>query len=143
MKRIKILFGTLLILMLGVFCIQSCENEPPIPACERDKVGTVDVINSTGYRIKTDVTWGSVTNNNEMWLNNRASYLYRDIPAGGIEIWIKFDGGSWAYDYENLSVCENLKFTWYLDARKSVNDCPFLLDIGNGQLVKPKLKDKY
>jgi len=137
----KITFIAVLILLMGVMF--SCEKEDPIPYCEEHNVGTVEVKNSTGYNIWTDVTWGDVIVNYETRVSNGGSYTYNDIPAGRIEIWISFNGSDWYFEYESLSACEEMTFTWYLDtgARKSAGS-PFVLDIGDGNLVSPTLKDK-
>jgi len=141
MKRIKIIFGIWLVLMMGIFIMQSCETEPPRPQCEIDNVGTVTVKNSTGYNVWVDVTWGNVTENYEKLLYNGNSYKYNQIPAGSIEIWVSFDGNDWAYNYVSLSACEDLTYTWYLSARKSTG-CPFVAYI-NGEEVYPVLKQKH
>jgi len=141
MKRIRFIFTLWVVLMGAVFIIQSCETEPPVPPCERDRVGTVTVKNSTGYNIWTDVTWGNVIENYEKLLYNGNSYKYNNIPAGSIEIWASFDGDDWYYNYESLSSCEDLTYTWYLSNAKSTGS-PLLLDIGNGELVEPTLKVK-
>jgi len=127
--------------MVGIFAFQSCEKEPPIPACERDRVGTVTVKNSTGYNIWTDVTWGNVVENYEKLLYNGNSYKYNQIPAGSIEIWVSFDGQDWSYNYESLSSCEDMTYTWYLSSRKSAGVCPFYTYI-NGEEIIPTLKQK-
>ena len=140
MKKFKAVLLIWAALMAGVFIMQSCEKEPPRPQCEIDNVGTVTVKNSTGYNILTDVTWGNVVENYEKLLYNGNSYKYSQIPAGSIEIWVSFDGSDWYYEYESLSACEDMTFTWYLDARKSTG-CPFVLYI-NGEEIKPILKQK-
>ena len=143
MRKIKLLFGTWLIMMMGVFLIQSCKVEPPIPACERDNVGTVDVKNNTGYSIWTDVTWGNVVENYEKRLSNGSHYKYTQVPAGSIEIWVSFDGSDWSFNYENLSACEDMTFTWYLSARKAANGCPFVTYLPDGTSVVPIKKEKH
>jgi len=141
MKRIKFIFTLWVVLMGAVFIIQSCETEPPIPPCERDNVGTVTVKNSTGYSIWTDVTWGNVTENYEKRVSNGSSTKYSNIPAGSIEIWVSFDGSDWVFNYEHLSACEDMTYTWYLSARKSTG-CPFMTYI-DGKEVYPVLKQKH
>jgi len=140
MKRLLLFVFALSFLLTGVATFTGCEVEPPVPPCERDNVGTVTVKNSTGYKIWTDVTWGNVTENYEKLLYNGNSYKYSNIPAGSIEIWASFDGNDWYYDYENLSACEDLTFTWYLSARKSTA-APFVSYI-NGEEIIPTLKEK-
>ena len=155
MNRKEFLKGLTGIFATGaLFAVAACEKEPPIPACERDRVGTVTVKNSTGYKIWTDVTWGNVVENYEKLLYNGNSYKYTQIPAGSIEIWVSFDGQDWYYEYESLSACEDMTFTWYLNARKSApsdfdahitslkGECPFQLATPKGELVTPQLKVK-
>jgi len=143
MNRKEFLKGLTGIFATGaLFAVAACEKEPPIPACERDRVGTVTVKNSTGYNIWTDVTWGNVVENYEKLLYNGNSYKYNQIPAGSIEIWVSFDGQDWYYEYENLSACEDMTFTWYLTALKSAGECPFHGMTPDGELVTPKLKIK-
>lgn len=129
-------FGIILLTLATLFIVASCETEPPIPYCEEHNVGTTTVKNSTGYNIWTDVTWGNVVENYEKLLYNGNSYKYSDVPAGTIEIWVSFDGSDWYYEYENLSACEDLTYTWYLSSRKSTG-LPFELMI-NGQTLKAK-----
>ena len=142
MKRIKFIFTLWLVLMGAVLVIESCETEPPIPPCERDRVGTVTVKNNTGYSIWTDVTWGNVVENYEKRLYNGNSYKYTNVPAGTVEIWVSFDGDDWYFEYENLSSCEDMTYTWYLNARKSTNDCPFVGYGPDGKEVIPVKKEK-
>ena len=143
MKRIKILFGIWLVLMMGVFVIQSCEEpEPPRPDCEINNYGSVTVRNSTGYNVWVDVTWGNITENYEKLLYNGNSYKYTRVHAGSIEIWITFDGSNWSYNYESLSPCEDMIYTWYLSGKKSAGECPFVLILPNGEEVIPTLKEK-
>ena len=145
MKRIKFI-AVLALLMVFTF---GCEKEDPIPPCEANKVGTVTVVNSTGLIIWTDVTWGDVAKNYEKRLSVGSSYEYSNVPASGhpesnggtIEIWVSLDGQEWYYEYENLVPCEDMTFTWYLNARKSTG-CPFVLVLPNGDHVIPKLKIK-
>jgi len=141
MKRSLFLLTFVLSIFAGAIFFQSCETEPPIPPCERDNVGTVTVKNSTGYSVWVDVTWGNVVENYEKLLYNGNTYKYNNIPAGGIEIWVSFDNDDWYYEYENLSACEDMTFTWYLNARKSTGSCPFILLV-NGEEVQPILKTK-
>jgi hypothetical protein len=122
---------TVLAITIGLF-FTGCEKE----------IGTVTVLNETGYEIWTDVTWGDVVENYEKRLSDGASYKYNDIPAGSIEVWISFDGSDWYYEYENLSIGEDMLYTWYLSARKAANGCPFVLILPNGQHVIPTLKTK-
>jgi len=142
MKKFKAVLLIWATLMAGVFIMQSCEKEPPRPQCEIDNVGTVTVKNSTGYNIWTDVTWGNVVENYEKLLYNGNSYKYSQIPAGSIEIWVSFDGSDWYYEYENLSACEDMTFTWYLSARKSTGP-PFVLYGPDGKEIIPTLKEKH
>ena len=135
MKKILLKF-VLVLAVLGLTTFTSCEIEPPTPACESENFGWVTVKNSTGHNCWVDVTWGSVVENYEKLLYNGNSHKYNNIPAGGIEIWISFDGNDWYYEYENLSACEDMNYTWYLNARKSIS---LLM---NGQDVKPMLKIK-
>jgi len=140
MKKILLKFA-LALAFIGAIVITSCVKEPPRPQCEIDNVGTVTVKNSTGYNVWVDVTWGNVVENYEKLLYNNNTYKYTNIPAGSIEIWVSFDGNDWYYEYENLSACENMTYTWYLSARKSTG-CPFVLYI-NGEEVIPVLKEKH
>ena len=142
MKKISVL-STIFALFIGLtFFLTSCEPpEPPRPQCEIDNVGTVTVKNSTGYNIWTDVTWGNVVENYEKLLYNGNSYKYSNIPAGSIEIWVSFDGNDWYYEYESLSACEDMTFTWYLNSRKSANGCPFTAYV-NGKEVELTRKTK-
>lgn len=140
----KKIIGIITVLLFTTFSFMSCEKEPPIPACESGKVGTVDVYNSTGYNIMSDVTWGDVVENYEAWINNGSHKLYSNVPAighpqsdgGTIEIWVSFDGDDWYFEYENLSPCEDMNFTWYLNARKSTG-LPFDLMV-NGITLEAK-----
>jgi len=133
-----------------LFSIAGCTKEDPIPTCERDKVGSVTVKNSTGYTVEVDVTWGNVVENYEKTLYNGNSYKYNSVPAAGhpesfggqIEIWVSFDGSDWYYEYENLSPCEDMTFTWYLSARKSAGTCPFVSYDPDGKEIIPTLKQK-
>ena len=122
MKKIKAIFAVWLILMTGIFIIQSCEKVDPRPPCEINNVGTTTVKNSTGYNVWVDVTWGNITENYEKLLYNGNSYKYSNVPAGSIEIWVSFDGNDWYYEYYNLKACEDLTYTWYLSARKSTGE---------------------
>jgi len=142
MKKIKIIFLAWAVLMSTVFIIQSCEKEPPRPDCEVNRYGDVTVKNSTGYNIWVDVTWGNVVENYEKLLYNGNSYKYNEIPAGSIEIWVSFDGNDWYYEYESLSSCESMTYTWYLSSRKSAGDCPFYTYAKNGMRIEPTLKVK-
>jgi len=83
-----------------------------------------------------------MSENYEKLLYNGNSYKYTRVQAGSIECWVSFDGYDWAYNYESLSSCEDLTYTWYLTGKKSANGCPFVLDIGNGELVEPNLVTK-
>jgi len=141
MKKILLKFA-LALAFIGAIVISSCEKEPPRPQCEIDNVGTVTVKNSTGYNVWVDVTWGNVVENYEKLLYNGNSYKYNQIPAGSIEIWVSFDGSDWSYNYENLSACENMTYTWYLSGKKSAGECPFVLLLPNGEEVVPTLKVK-
>ena len=122
----------LVLALLGV--TMGCEKEP---YCEREHVGIVTVENLTTYPADVDVTWGDVVENYEVWLNNGESHTYLDVRAGTIEIWIRFEGEEWQYQYEDLGVCEDMTFTWYLSARKSANGCPFVLALPDGRMVIP------
>jgi len=133
----------------ALFTVSGCTEDPIIESCQRDKVGTVTVKNSTGYTIYTDVTWGDYVDNYEKRLSNGSSYKYNNVAASGhpesysgrIEIWASFDGDDWYYEYENLTPCENLTFTWYLSASKSTSPS-LILATPNGELVTPTLKQK-
>ena len=140
MKRIKFIFSLWLVLMMGVFIIQSCETEPILDPCERDQVGTVTVKNSTGYSIWTDVTWGNVVENYEKRVSNGSSTKYSNVPAGSIEIWVSFDGSDWAFNYEHLSACEDMTYTWYLTSTKSTERIPYTFV--NGEQVYAVQKEK-
>jgi len=136
--------------LIGAMIITSCETEPTISACERDKVGTVTVKNSTGYVIYTDVTWGDYVENYEKRVSNGSSTKYTNVAASGhpesysgrIEIWVSWDGDNWSFNYENLSPCEDLTYTWYSSSAKSTGSCPFVLMLPNGDTVEPTLKAK-
>lgn len=141
MKKIKFIFALWVVLMGAVFVIQSCETEPIVPACERDRVGTVTVKNSTGYNVWVDVTWGDVVENYEKLLYNGNTYKYNSIPAGSIEIWVSFDGNDWYYEYESLSSCEDMTYTWYLTSNKSTG-CPFVGYGPDGEKIIPIMKEK-
>ena len=140
MKRIRILFLVWIVAMTGIFVMNSCED---VPLCEREHVGMVTVENKTGYDAMTDITWGDVIENDEVWLNPEDSYTYYDIPAGTIEIWLSYDGVEWVYNYESLGVCEHLTYRWYLNSLKSANGCPFVLYLPDGTTVVPERKDKH
>ena len=142
MKKFRAILLIWAVLMAGVFIMESCEKPDPRPACEIENIGTVTVKNSTGYNVWVDVTWGNVVENYEKLLYNGNSYKYSQIPAGSIEIWVSFDGQDWYYEYENLSACEDMTFTWYLNARKSANGCPFVMYGPDGKEITPKLKQK-
>ena len=142
MKKIRKVFTSWLILVMSIIIIQSCVKEPPLPQCEIDNVGTVTVKNSTGYNVWVDVTWGSYATNYEKLLYDNSSYKYSNVPAGNIECWATLDNVNWYYEYENLSVCEDMTYTWYLTNKKSANDCPFVIDIGDGNLYVPIKKEK-
>jgi len=125
---------------MGVFTFIGCETEPVRPDCEINNYGSVTVKNSTGYNVWVDVTWGNITENYEKLLYNGGSYKYSKVPAGSIEIWITFDGSDWYYEYESLSSCEDMTYTWYLTGKKSTG-CPFVAYI-NGEEIVPTLKTK-
>lgn len=127
----------LVLALLGVAI--SCEK---IPYCEREHVGITTVENLTGYPADVDVTWGDVEINYEVFLYDGESHTYYDIPAGIIEIWIKFEGEEWQYQYEDLGVCEDMTFRWYVSARKSANGSPFVLALPDGRMVVPTKKSK-
>ena len=149
-KSLKSLVATTVLLLmsmsLGLMTVAtfiSCEKEDPIPPCQQNKVGKVIVKNSTGYNVWVDVTWGDVVENYEKLLYNGNSFPYENVPAAGhvqsnggtIEIWVSFDGQDWYYEYENLSPCEEMTFTWYLNARKSASDCPIVVYGPNGDEI--------
>ena len=143
MKRRKT-FSLLLVfaLFFGVLAFfTSCEDPiPPRPDCEINQYGSVIVKNATGYLVTVDVTWGSISTNYEKMLYNNDSYKYSHVPAGGIEIWISFGDNDWAWNNEYLSACEDMTYTWYLSGKKGIGESPFVLDIGNGELVTPTLR---
>jgi len=120
----------------------SCEKVDPRPACEIGNYGSVTVKNSTGYNVWVDVTWGNVVENYEKLLYNGNTYKYNEVPAGSIEIWVSFDGNDWYYEYEGLSACEAMTYTWYLTSKKSANGCPFVLILPDGKEVTPTMKEK-
>ena len=151
LRRIAAALFVLALFCGMLFTLTSCEPPPPpIPECEKYHEGTVTVENSTGYSIWTDVTWGNVVENYEKLLYNGNSYKYTQVPASGhpdsnggtIEIWVSFDGQDWSFNYENLSPCENMTYTWYLSARKAANGCPFVVIDSNGKEHIPTLKSK-
>ena len=129
MKKILLKFA-LALAFIGAIIISSCEKKPVIPPCERDNVGTVTVVNRTGYSIWVDVTWGNIVENYEKLLNNNGSYKYSEIPAGSIEIWAKIS--SWEYDVEYLNACENMTYTWTLAKSGDVKSAELMLEISDG-----------
>jgi len=118
-----------------------CEKEL-IPYCEREHVGIVTVENHTGYPADVDVTWGDIEINYEAFLYHGDSHTYLDIYAGIIEIWIRFEGEEWQYEYHDLTICEHLTFTWLPQVLKSTNGCPFVLTLPDGRTVIPTKKNK-
>jgi len=126
-----------LLLVVGLLVIGCEDPPPPVPYCEQNNIGTVTVKNETGYTIYTDVTWGSYDTNYEKMLYDNGSYKYTKVPAGSIEIWITFDGDDWSWNRENVSACEDMTYRWYIATKKATNGCPFIIDIGNGELVVP------
>lgn len=134
---------TLVIGLFTLFVFNSCEKPPPPkPQCEIDNVGTVTVKNSTGYNAWVDVTWGNVIENYEKLVYNGGSYKYTQIPAGSIEIWISFDKDDWFFEYESLSACEDMTFTWYLNARKSTESGVLVQNDLTGETFTAIRKDK-
>ena len=124
-------------IILAIFSIiLSCN---PKPECEVEYWGDVIVENQTGYSIWTDVTFNDVDINHEEYLRDRTSYRYMYVPSGSIEIWLSYDGNDWVWEYENLSACEELTFTWYSTNKKSGS---FILKLPNGLLVEPNVKEK-
>lgn len=122
-----------------VLALLGCEKEP---YCEREHVGIVTVENLTTYPADVDVTWGGVIENYEVWLKDGDSYTYLDVPAEIIEIWIRFEGEEWQYQYEELGACEDMTFTWHLNTLKSANGSPFVLALPDGRMVVPTKKNK-
>jgi hypothetical protein len=128
--------------LAGLSALKSCDVEPILEHCESNHYGSVLVKNNTGYKIYTDVTWGSYNTNDERVLYVGGQTKYNEVKSGSIEIWVSFDGNDWSYNYENLSDCEDLTYTWYLSARKSANDCPFYGIDPEGNKVIPTRKQK-
>jgi len=114
MKNLLLKFA-LALAFIGAIIISSCGS-----SCEVGNYGSVTVKNETGYKIWVDVTWGNVVENYEKLLSDGSSYKYTKIPAGSIEIWGAFSTSDWAYNVENLSSCENLTYTWYLNKSVSI-----------------------
>jgi len=145
MKRIK--FIAVLVLLIG-FAF-SCEDpEPPKPACEVNKTGTVLVENNTGYTGEFDVTWGDVVENYEKTLYDGKTYLYTEIPASGhpesdngqIELWVRLTVGGgvwtdWMFNVEYLSPCEEMEYRWYLSSSKSTSLNVMIEVTKNGEVV--------
>jgi hypothetical protein len=142
----------LTLLIFAMFCgplftLSSCEKEPPVPACELNKVGTVIVENDTGYPGDFDVTWGDVVENYEKYIYDGSSYTYNNIPAyghsesygGQIELWVNLKVGStwtdWMYRTENLSPCEDMTYRWYLSSSKSSEIQVFMDVIRDGVVI--------
>ena len=148
MKKVlkKLSFIAIVMFMTSVV-MTSCKKEPIREQCEIDNVGTVDVFNDTGWPGEVDVTWGTATENYEKYLYDGGSYLYTNVEAGSIEIWISLDLGGgvwtdWVYNVENLSACEAMQYTWFLSSTKSSEPMP-LLDLGNGKIGVPTRKVKH
>ncbi len=122
------------IMFLGMtISLQSCKKEE----------GTVTVKNETGWTIWTDVTWADFVENYEKRLSDGSSYKYDPVPAGTIEIWIRFDDTDWSYNTEHLGIDEDMLYTWYLSRKKAANGCPFVLELPDGRRVVPELKVKH
>ena len=139
----KILLGLVLGLFV-LFAFDFCTKAPPPkPDCEINSYGSVHVANQTGYDLWVDVTWGNVVENDEYKLRPGNARKYTKIPAGNIEIWASFDGNSWIYDIDNLSVCEDMTFTWYLNNAKSTEKTLFLRNDVTGEELNPTRKDKH
>jgi hypothetical protein len=129
------------ILILAVFLMFTNCRKESIPSCEIEGYGWVTIVNKTGYDASVDVTWIRYDENFEVFLGHNEQFTYDEIPSGRIKVWITFNSDEWYYEVETLSFCEDMTFTWYPDIKKSA-DCPFLLDIGNGMLVKPVLGER-
>jgi hypothetical protein len=134
MKKILLKFAAVLAIIGAAFMF-ACEE--PIPDCERYDYGDVIVENSTGLRIKVDVTEGSSEINNEKWLSSGGRTTYSRIDAGSITIWASIDGYDWVYDDYYLDACEELTYTWYLNNKKSAQNSMYLeITNRNGDVLK-------
>ena len=135
-----ILFVTFAVCVL----IPSCHDDPPLPDCELYNYGWVLVENETGYDGLVDVTEGEAEENYEVFLHSGESYEYAEVLPGPITIWITLDLQEWYFEYEDLSTCEDLTFTWYLEAKKSSKLVPIgvFYDGNQSITVEGKLKIK-
>ena len=124
MRKIIKIIGILSLVL--TFMIACEEPEPPMPTCEREQTGTVKVKNTTGYNLWVDCTYTSTGTNYEKKLSNGATYSYT-MDRGRVYIWASFDRSDWMYDTYNLSACEDLVYTWYLDNKKSTERTLYLI----------------
>lgn len=129
-------FATLALMFIGIIAFTGCEPVDTTPDCEKYHYGSVTVINKTGYKIWVNVTWGSSEYNNEKMLYNGGNTIYYEVPSGSIRIWGSFDGDNWQYDNNYLSDCEELRYTWYLSAKKSTTPELRLEVSNNGDIIK-------
>ena len=133
-------FRKLVLVLAVILAFVGCRKDP-IPACELERYGWITVVNRTTYDADVDVTWFSDDENYVVFLEHGDRFTYDEVPAGTVKIWITLDWVDWYYEVESLSPCEDMEFTWYLDAKKSTG-CPVLLDIGNGELITPQRGEK-
>ena len=128
MKKISILIlATLFIILIG------CKKEDPLPLCVIEDFGWVLVENETTYDGWVDATEYGQEENYEAFLHHGESYDYGKMNSGTITIWFTFDGDEWFYEYENLSHCEDLTFTWLPELKKSSKNIPVLKFTKDGQ----------
>jgi len=132
----------LISLLLGIMLvIPSCHRDKPLD-CEVHDYGWVTVENSTYGDGLVDVTWGKYDENYEVLLHDGEAYEYSEIPAGPITIWITLDLQEWYFEYKDLSTCEDMTFTWYLEKKKSSELIPMgTIRSGNKTItIEGKLK---
>lgn len=134
MKKILL---TLVLGLFVVFAFNSCEKPPPPkPDCEINNYGNVEILNSTGYDMWVDVTWGDIIENDERNVRKNYSTTYNKIPAGTIKIWGSFDRNNWTPKSVYLTSCENMTFTWNLSSQKSTETILELINNQTGEVVR-------
>ena len=114
-----ILYFALLSFLAGAIAFTSCKKEEPLPDCYIYKFGMVTIENATGYDLFVDVTFDNYDEYDTRLLFPNQSHTYEEIPAGPVDIWASFDEIEWTWEEDNLSACEDMTFTWYLDGKKS------------------------
>jgi len=134
------IFKKLLLILAAILVFTNCKKDP-IPACKLENYGWITVVNMTTYDADVDITWNSDDENFVVFLRHGEEFLYDEVPARTVKIWITLNGEDWYYEYETLSPCEDMEFTWYLEAKKSTG-CPVALDIGTGELITPVRGEK-